>query len=272
MLNPFHLRVLLEKRRRGLCVGAVLFHAQGQRIAAQPGEEGVLGGHDRTHVAHHLRAAFRRKRGGQGRIDQSVIAFVGRIEGGVAGIVLEVEAAAVDDHSAERRRVAVDIFCRGMDNDVCAEAEGIAEHGGGERVIDGEYDAVPPGNACDFFEIEHDNRGIGHRFGEDQAGFVVYKLVDLFLRRIGIEEAAPDPQLGQGGAEQVERAAVNGLRAHDVVARLAKGRGREQGGGHARRTADPRNSALQGRELVFQRRHRGIGQAGIKVSLPFKVE
>lgn len=241
----------VQKRRRLFRIGTVLFHSQRQRIAAEPGQKSVLRGHHRSHVPHHLRAAFRGECSGQGSVHESVIAFVGDIESGIAGITEKGEVAFIDDHAAERRRVAVEIFRRGMDDDVRAVSKRIAKYGRRQRVVHGKNDAVTLGDPRDFVEIDHDDGGIRHRFRKDEFGLFVDELVDLLLRSIGIEKSALDTQLGQRSAEEIERAPVHRLRADDVVPRFAQSDRRQKGGGHTRRTADSRDAAFERRDFVL---------------------
>lgn len=112
----------------------------------------------------------------------------------------------IDDHAPQSRRVAVEIFCRGMDDDVRAVSERVAKYGRRQCVVHGKNDPVTLGDPRDFVEIEYDDGGVRHRFRKDEFGLFVYEFVDLLFRSVGIEESALDAQFGQRSAEEIERA------------------------------------------------------------------
>ena len=115
--NPIDLGMSVEIRRHLFCVGRMALHAQGQRVAAQPAQKGVLRAHDGADVADHLGAALGGElRRGKVGIHEAVVAFVGDVEALVAMVPLIIEVAAVHDDAAEGSRVAVEIFGRGMDD------------------------------------------------------------------------------------------------------------------------------------------------------------
>ena len=89
-------------------------------------------------IADHLRAALGAEGNFLVRIHEAVIALVGRVEVGIACIALVIEIGDIHDHAAERRRMPVDVFARGVDDDVGAELARAAEDGRCERVVDDE--------------------------------------------------------------------------------------------------------------------------------------
>ena len=199
-------------------------HAQSQRVAAQPAQKGVLRAHDGADVADHLRAALGGElRRGKVGIHEAVVAFVGDVEALVAMVPLIIEVAAVHDDAAEGSRVAVEVFGRGMDDKVCTQLEGTAEHGGGEGVVYGKQHAVLFGDGGDLAEVEHLDGRVGDGLGEDDLRLIVDQLFDLFGGSVGVEKAGLDAHFGQGDREQIEGAAVDGGRRDDVVPRPAHG-------------------------------------------------
>ena len=271
--NPIDLGVSVEIRSHLFCVGRMALHAQSQRVAAQPTQKGVLRAHDGADVADHLRAALGGElRRGEIGIDEAVVAFVGDVEAIVARVPLIIEVAAVHDDAAEGSRVAVEIFGRGMDDEVRAQLEGTAEHGGGEGVIDGKQHAVLLGDGGDLAEVEHLDGRVSDGLGEDHLRLIVDQLFDLFGGGVGVEKAGLDAHFGQGDGEQIEGAAVDGGRRDDIVACPTHGEGGESGGGHAGSAADRRGAPLQRRNFAFKCGHGGVGKAGIKVAVSLQIE
>ena len=265
---PIDLGMLGKVRRHFFGVGRVPFHAERERIRSQPAQKGVLRAHDCAHVPHHLRAAFGGElRRGQVGIHEPVIAFVRLVERRIAGVALKIEVAAVHDHAAERRRVAVHVFARGMDDDVRPPLERAAQDRRGKGVVHNEQHAVFLGYLCNFVKVEDLDGGVGDRFGENEFRLVVDELFDLFRRRVGIEKAGLYPQFGQSDRKQVECAAVDRGGRNDVVARAADGESQQRGRRHARRTSDARHAPFEFGGLSFERRNGGVCKAGIKIAV-----
>ena len=248
-------------------------HAQRQRIAAQPAEEGVLRAHDRADVAHELGAALRGECGrGQIGIDEAVVALIRRIKGGIALIALEDEVAAVHDHAAEGGRVAVEIFGRRMDDDVRAQRERAAKDGRDEGVVHDEQHVVLFRDRGDLAEIEHFDGGIGDRLGEDELRAAVNQFFDLLGGRIRVEEAALDAVFRQRDRKEVEGTAVDRRRGDDVVARVAQGQREQRDRRHAGRAADRRDAALQLGNFALECGDRRVREARIKITVRFQIE
>ena len=271
--HPVDLRVFGKVCRRLCRIGGMPLHAKRERIAAQPAQKGVLRAHDGAQIAHHLRAALGRElRGGEIGVYQTVVAFVRFVEGGVALVPLEIEVAAVHDDAAERRRVPVEIFRRGMHDDVHAPIEGLAQHGGRERIVVRIHDAVLLGDVRDLFKINDFNGRVGDRFGENQLGFIVDEFFNVLGGIVGVEKAGLNAELGQGDGKEVEAAAVDRRGRDDVIAGAAQRERHEQDRGHSRRAADRRNAPFQRRDLALERRNGGVCKAGIKIAVRLQIE
>ncbi len=197
IFHPFDFGMIFQIQRHLFGIAAMAFHAQGERIRTDIGQKRVLRTHDRTRIAHHLRAAFGAERYGKIGVNQTVIAFVGRVEGGITGIVFEYKRTAVDDHSAERRRVPVHVFGRRVNDDIHAPFGGAAEGWRGKRVVYGKEYALFFTDCGNFIEIEHDDRGVGDRFRKDEFGVFIDERIDFFRAVVGVEKAAFDAEFGQ---------------------------------------------------------------------------
>lgn len=269
---PCNLGMAREERRYLCGVFRVPFHAQGEGVRAEIGKERVLRSHDRAEVANHLRSAFGGKRSVEIRIDETVIAFVGKVESRVSGISLKIEISAVHDDASERGGVTVKVLGRGMNDDVCAELEGVTKRRGRERIVDDEEYAVLFGDLSDFIEVEYDDGRVCDRLAEDEFGLFVDEGFDFFRRRVGVEKSALDSELGQSCSEEVKRSAVHGRGGYDVVACLAEGERGEHGCGHSARATDRRFSSFECGHLAFERRNGRVCKSGIEISVAFQIE
>ena len=225
VMHPCHLRVLAEVFGYGQRIGAVARHTQVQRLEAEVQQEGVHRRRDGTEVAHELHHRF----GDVGcaaeplRVDDAV---VGGIGGGEAGellcVRLPVEAAAVDDSAAHRRRVAVHVLRRGVDHDVGTPLEGSAVDGRGEGVVHDERHAVAVSYAGKLLDVQHRAGRVGDGLAEDGLRVRSEGAVDLLLRCVLVDEGEVDLHALHRHGEEVERAAVDLRGANDMVARAAE--------------------------------------------------
>ena len=209
------------------------FHTNGQCLGAQIDEKSVHRRHHSAHIAHHLHARLddKGRLSAVPRIDQTVIALIGSIELGIAGIALVAEVSAVNQQTADRSRMSVQILGRRVQNNVCAQPQRTAVDGRGERVVHGKDDPVPFGNGGKIVEGEHGDGGICDRLPEDQTGIGTDSRLELLLRGVGRHKGRLDPELSQSHVEEVEGAAVDRLRADDMVAGCAQIGDQDHAGG-----------------------------------------
>ena len=274
VLDPRNVGVLFQLLRDLESVLAVLLHAKVQGLGAEIREEGVKGRGADADIAHKLHPRLQGVGGSSSllHVHRAVIALVGGGEVGVAGIPAELEVAAVHDHAAHRHRVTVEVLRGAVHDDVGAVLKRGDEAGRREGIVDREQDAVLLTDRHVAIEVKDHHRGIRDGLAEHHLGPVVDEPFDLGVRHAGLHEAGLDPHLRKGDFQEIKGTAVHGGECDDIVARLRDGQDRGQGrrlsrGGHHRRHA-----ALEKRDLLLKRRHGGIGDPRVDVSVLRDVE
>ena len=113
VLDPGHLRVVLQVLRDFQRILAVPFHAQGQGLQALQDEEGVERRQRRAGVAQRHHAAAADEGGGaEGLgVGHAVVGRIGRVEQREARLVIRPgELAGVDHDAADAGAVAADVL------------------------------------------------------------------------------------------------------------------------------------------------------------------
>ena len=136
---------------------------------------------------------------------------------------------------------------------------------GAEGVVDHQGQAVAVGDLRRRVDIRNIAVGVPQGLQIDGPG--VLPDGSLQLRKVmGIHKGGLHPVLGQGMAQQVEAAAVDGLLGHDMAAvcrqglnRIGNGRG---AGGYRQGGA----AALQGRHPLLQHLLGGVGQPAVDIA------
>ena len=168
--------------------------------------------------------------------------------------------------------MAVHVLRGGVRHDVAAPFEGSAVDGRGEGVIDDEGHAVAVRHPGEALYVEHVAAGVRDGLAEEalrvgaEAGF------DALVVPFGVNKGALDAELLQRDAEEVERAAVDGVGRDEVVAGLTDV---EDGVEVSRLSAAGQHgahAALQGSNLPGHGVVCRVSQARVEVALVLQVE
>ena len=224
VVDPSHLRVVLEELGAGESVFAVTRHAEVQGFEAEVQEECILRRLDGTEVAHELGGSLR----DEGALAESLRvgeAVVARIRFGEALELVvmgfPVEVAAIDDAAAHSRSMAVHVLGGGVRHDVHAEFNRAAENRGRERVVHDHRHAVLVGDVGKTLEVQNLAGRVRDSLAEEALGVRAEGLLDFFVARVLVNERAFDAELLHRNGEEVARTAVDGTRANEVVASFA---------------------------------------------------
>ena len=224
VVDPGHLRVVLQELRAGESVFAVARHAQVKRFKTHVQEERVLRSLDAAEVAHELCRSLRDE-GSLAeslRVGKTVVARV-RFGEALELVVMgfPVEVAAIHDAATHGHGVTVHVLGGGMRHDVHAEINRAAKNRSRERVVHNHRHAVLVGKLRESFQVENLAGGVCHRLSEEALGIRAEGLLDFFVAGILVHERAFDAELLHGDAEEVAGTTVNSAGADEVVARLA---------------------------------------------------
>ena len=224
VVDPSHLRVVLEELGAGESVFAVTRHAEVKRFETNVQEERILRRLDGTKVAHELGSRLR----DVGTLAESLRvgkAMVARIRFGEAletvVVRFPVEVAAIHNATTNCHGVAVHVLGGGVGHDVNAEFNRAAENRSRERVVHNHRNAVLVGNVGKALEVEHLARRVSNRFAEEALGVRAESLLDFFVAGVLVHERAFNTELLHRHGEEVARTAVNSGSADEVVACFA---------------------------------------------------
>ena len=275
IVHPCHFVALLEVFGHLLCVTAMLGHTQVQGLQAEVQQEGVHRALDAAQVAHQLGCGF----GDVGhlaeslRVGQAVVGLIGRTQAGeLVGMGIPVEVAAVHNAAAYAGGVSVHVFSGRMHHDVGSPFEGAAVDGRGEGIVHDEGHAMRVGDAGKLLNVQHFERGVGDGFAKQSLGIGTEGFADFLFRIVGVDEGHVDAQLLHGHAKEVERAAVDGRRAYEMVARLADVEHGIEVGGLSAGSQHGAYATFQCGNLGGHGVVRGILEAGVEVTAVFQVE
>ena len=162
-------------------------HPQVQRFQPLQEQERVERAHRRAEVAQQLRAGLEDV-GELHRAERleelhAVIARVGLGQFGELAVA-PGEVPLLDDDAADRRAVPADELRAGVDDDVGALLERLAQDRRGERVVDDHRNAGVVGDLGDRLEVGHVDARVADRLDEDAARLVVDRLAEIL--RIGL--------------------------------------------------------------------------------------
>ena len=187
-------------------------------------------------------------------------------------IFVPIEVAAIDYYAAHLSGVAVHVLRRGMRYDVATPFEGTAVDRCGEGVIHDERHTMFVSHFGEAFDVEDVAAGIGDGFTEEALCVRTESCFDALVVPIGMREGALDAQLLECHAEEVERAAINGVGCYEVVASLTD---IEDGIEVCSLSAARQHSSdttFQGSNLLCNSVVRGICKTSIEVSGVLEVE
>ena len=132
-------------------------------------------------------------------------------------------------------------------------------------LVHGEQCAVLAGQRRNRSDVGQEQRGVRGRFHEDESSVRSQGFRDgVEIRRV--DERRLDPERRQHFAQEPHGAAVDDVRAHDVVAAPARGERQRGLGGQAGREGDRRPAALDGAEVPFESGDRRIAAAAVRVA------
>ena len=224
VVDPSHLRVVLEELGAGESVFAVARHAEVEGFKTDVQEERILRSLNGTEVAHELGGSLR----DVGALAESLRvgeAVVARIRFGEAletvVVCFPIEVAAIHDAAADCHSVAIHVLGRGVGHDVNAEFDRTAENRSRERVIDDHRDSVLVSDVGEALEVQNLASRVCNCFAEEALGVRAESLFDFFVGSVLVHERAFDAELLHRDGEEVARAAVNSARANEVVTRFA---------------------------------------------------
>ena len=224
VVDPSHLRVVLEELGAGESVFAVTRHAEVQGFEAEVQEECILRRLDGTEVAHELGSSLR---------DESALAeslrvsktVVARIRFGetleTVVVCFPVKVAAIHNAAAHGSSMTIHVLGGGVRHDVHAEFNRAAENRSRERVVHDHRHAVLVSKVSKTLEVQNLAGRVCNCFAEEALGVRAEGLLDFFVTGILVHERAFDAELLHRNGEEIARTAVDGARADEVVAGFA---------------------------------------------------
>ena len=271
-----HLGVCFQELCHSHTVVAVALHPDMQAFQTEVQHVGVHGRLHGAEVAHQLGRGL----GDEGPffaealgVGDAVIAVVrGAQTGELFGVGHPVESAAVHDGTAQNRSVAVHILGGGMGHDVRTPLERAAVDRGREGVVHDERHPMRVCGVCKLFNVQHGQGRVGDGLAKDDFGVGLESGVQLFLAAQRVYEGRGDAHLLHGDGDEVEGAAVDGAGRHDVVARLAEIKQREEVGGLTAAGQHRGRAALQLADLLGHQVAGGVLQTGIEIAVGLQVE
>ena len=181
------------------------------------------------------------------------------------------EFATVHNDTAQAGAVAANVFGQRVHHNVCAMLKRTAQIGAGHGIVHNQRNTVRMCDVGEFFEIGHIAQRVADGFAINGLGFVVDQLGKLLGLAI-VGKTHVNAVLRKGVGKQVVRAAVQGGRGHDVVARFGNGLDGIGGGGHAGCYGQSGNAAFHGGDAFFQHVLRGVHDARVNIACHFQVE
>ncbi len=176
------------------------------------------------------------------------------------------------DHAGRHVGVAVQVLGGALHRQVDAERQRLLVDRAGEGVVeDGQHAGVPAG-LRHTRDVEAAQGRVDRRFDPADPRLRAEERrrpLELVERR----ESDGDLQRGQHVVDQVERAAVDGRAAQQLVARLQERQHQRRRGRHPRREHQRRLGTVERGQLLLGGHHRRVGVARVEVlaHLPFLV-
>ena len=113
--------------------------------------------------------------------------------------------------------MAADVLGRGVHDQVSSKGEGVAQIGGGKRIVDRYQDAEAVGQGGHCRDVGHGRGGVADRLEPDQARVLADRSRDG-VQVGGVDRSRRDPRAAKESAGQTHHAAVHGSRHHELVA------------------------------------------------------
>ena len=271
--DPRNFRRAGEKFRDDSGIGDMAGNAQRQRFQPLQQVERRLRRHAGAEIAQPL-GARAHDEGGRpeflGKIE-TVIAGIGFGQGREPTRTFPVEAAAIDEHAADRHAVTADPFRRRMHDDVGAVLDRPDQAGRGEGRIDHQRQAGNVGDGGNRRDVEHLEAGIAQRLGEDQPRLGPDRRGEG-CRVARIDHRRRDAEARQGMVEQIVAAAIDVARGDDVAAGIRQRQHRQRQRRLAARRGDRTDAAFERGNALFEHGHRRIRDPAVDVARTFEVE
>ncbi len=151
-----------------------------------------------------------------------MIAFVRRAEARIlVSMGHPVKLSAVNDGAAYRRPMSVHVLRGRMSHNIRSPLKGTAVYGSGKGVVYDQRHPMGMGAPCEFFDIQHRQRGIGDGFSEHNLCIVPKSCVQLFLGGIGTHKCHIDTHPFHGDGNQIIGSPIDGAGGYDMVAAAA---------------------------------------------------
>ena len=275
VVDPSHLRVVLQELRTGESVFAVARHAEVQGFKANVQEERILRSLNGAEIAHELGGSLRDvgALAESLRVGETVVARV-RFGETRELVVLgfPVKVTAVHDAATHSHRMAVHVLGGGVRHDVYAKVNRAAENRSRERVVYNHRHAVLVSKVSKTLEVENLAGRVSDRLTEEALGVRAEGLLDFFVTGILVNERAFDAELLHGDAEEVARTAINSRSADEVVARFADVEHRVEVGSLTGTREHRSHTAFESGDLGSHGVVRRVLQTGVEVAASLQVE
>ena len=202
-----------------------------------------------------------------------MIGVVGRGESGeLVGVCHPVKLAAVDDRAAYSCVVTVHIFGCRMGDDISPPLDGSAVNRRRKCIVDDQRNAVRMRRIGEALDIKYDKGGIGNGLAKNGLGVGLKCVFQFFIAAVRIDKSEIDAHLAHGDIEQIERAAVDGGGAYNVIAASGNVKDAEEVGSLSGGSQHAGGSALQRADFGCDHIVGGILQTCIKITFRFKIE
>ena len=183
-----------------------------------------------------------------------------------------VEVAAINNNSTHLTCSTIHIFSGTVRHNVGAPFERAAVDGCSESIVHNEWHAVTVRYACELLYVEHGASGIADGFAEYKLGVRAESLLNFLFAVVGIHESALYAELLQCHAKQIERATINLVARHYMVACLTDIEHRVKIGSLAAARQHRSYSTFKLRNLLCHDIIGRVLETGVEISFLLQVE
>ena len=215
---------------------------------------------------HGTRTGDKSCRSGHVGEDGSMITGVGLGQcGELVGIGLPVELSAVDDDTPQRTAMSADELGGGVQHDIGTMLNGTNEERRSERVVDEERDIVTVSNLGQAVDISNVGVGVSEGLGIKSPG--LGQDGSLYgLQVAHVDDGVLHSKVGQSMGDEVERAAIEIVGSHDMVARQQDILQGQSDGSGTRRHGQSGHATLKGSHPLLEHTLCGVGESAIDVA------
>ena len=180
--------------------------------------------------------------------------------------VTPVEAAGLDDNTAEGGAVAAQELGDRVNDNVGTVLEGANQVRGGQGCVHNQGNTRLVCDLCEAFQVGNLTGGVRHDLGVDCFG--VLGQCRLVVGGVGAgHEGGLNAEAAQGHVQLGDGAAVQLRRSNNVVALLAQSREGDELGSHAGGGRYRTDAAFEGGDALLQRGDGRVGQARVDVAV-----